>query len=35
MLKCWHLKNNDRPTFSELLEEFKQYSDAVESDNYA
>ena len=33
MLKCWQLKNSDRPTFSTLLEQLEQhYSDTPESD---
>ena len=32
MLKCWQLKNSDRPTFSALAEQLRQiYSDAMES----
>ena len=32
MLKCWQLKNSDRPTFSTLAEQLKQhYSDVMES----
>ena len=33
MLKCWELKNSDRPTFSALLGQLEQhYSDIIESD---
>ena len=33
MLKCWQLKNSDRPTFSTLSEQLEQhYSDTPESD---
>ena len=33
MLKCWQLKNNDRPAFSTLAEQLKQhYSDVMEFD---
>ena len=35
MLKCWQLKNSDRPTFSTLAEQLKQhYSDAMESNTF-
>ena len=34
MLKCWELKNNDRPTFSTLAEQLEQhYSDILESES--
>ena len=33
MLQCWELKNKDRPTFSTLAEQLKQYhSDVLESE---
>ena len=33
MLKCWELKNSDRPMFSALLDQLEQlYSDILESD---
>ena len=35
MLKCWQLKNSDRPTFSTLAEQLKQhYYDTMESNTF-
>ena len=33
MLKCWQLKNSDRPTFSTLAEQLEHhYTDVIETD---